>query len=316
MKLKYSNLGKTDIVVSELGFGSLTMGPLQKNMSLEQGAGLLRYALDKGINFIDTAELYEVYPYILEACGANSKVVVSSKSYAYTYEGMRDSVQYALDSLKRSYIDVFSLHEQTSRLTLKGHEEAIRYLQDAKRLGLIRAVGVSTHTVEVVRSAAMRDDIDVIHPIINMQGLGIIDGTVADMLEAIKFAHYMGKGMYAMKILAGGHLSSLPVEAIEWIRSIPEISSSVIGMQNTDEVDINMACFTGDEIPSEQLGRIVRQVRNISVEDCCVGCGRCIAACNFGCIELVDGKANIDRDSCVRCAYCVRACPQFSIKVF
>lgn len=314
--MRYINLGKTGIKVSELGFGALTIGYLQANLPLDEGAAVVDHALRLGVNFIDTAELYETYDYILKACGENSQVVLSSKSYAYTYEDMRDSVQLALESTKRKYIDIFSLHEQTSRLTLKGHSEALRYLQDAKSAGLIRAVGVSTHTIEVVRAAAMYDEIDIIHPIINMRGLGIVDGTVEQMLAAIDFAAYMGKGIYAMKALAGGHLSGSYQPAIDWIRQVPGIAATVIGMQNIYEVEANVALFSGEQPSTSCVSRLSSQVRTISVEECCVGCGRCVEACGFGNISIVDGKCVIDTDNCVRCAYCAAKCPQFSIKVF
>ena len=314
--MKYSNLGKTGIKVSELGLGALTIGYLQANLPLDEGAAVIKHALSLGVNFIDTAELYETYEYIRVACGEHSDVVLSSKSYAYSYEGMRDSVQLALESTGRKYIDIFSLHEQTSRLTLKGHSEALRYLQEAKAAGLVRAIGVSTHTVEVVRAAAMYDEIDIIHPIINMRGLGIVDGTVEQMLEAIEFAAYMGKGLYAMKALAGGHLSGNYHEAIDWIRGVPAIGSTVIGMQNIYEVEANAALFNG-QLPSQACAdKLAKQVRTIRVEECCVGCGRCVEACGFGNISIEGGKCVIDTESCVRCAYCAAKCPQFSIKVF
>lgn len=314
--MRYINLGKTDIKVSELGFGALTIGYMQADLPLDEGAEVIRHALSLGVNFIDTAELYETYDYIAAACSANDNVVLSSKSYAYTYEGMRDSVQLALESTKRKYIDIFSLHEQTSRLTLKGHSEALRYLQDAKQAGLVRAIGVSTHTVEVVRVAAMYDEIDIIHPIINMRGLGIVDGTVEDMLAAIEFATYMGKGIYAMKALAGGHLSGNYQQAIDWIKAVPGIAATVIGMQNIHEVEANVALFNGQTPSYSCQEKLAKQVRSISVEECCVGCGRCVEACGFGNISIVDGKCVIDTENCVRCAYCAAKCPQFSIKVF
>lgn len=316
MGLRYNYLGRTGIKVSELGFGALTIGPLQTNLPLDEGAAILGHALKRGINFVDTAKLYETYGYILRACGAGADTVVSSKSYAYTYEGMKEDVGEALEALQRKYIDIFSLHEQTSRLTLHGHKEALRYLADAKRQGLIRAVGVSTHAVEVVRAAAMYDEIDIIHPIINMQGIGIIDGTLEQMLAALEFADYMGKGIYAMKALAGGHLSGSAAEAVEWVRTVPKVSATVVGMQSIAEVEANVAMFSGKTPSAEVVAQLAKQVRDIQVESCCVGCGRCAEACNFGSIEIVDGKCVIDKQKCVRCGYCVRACPQFSIKVF
>lgn len=314
--MRYNYLGKTDIKVSQLGFGSLTIGPLQANLSLAEGAGVVRRAFELGVNFIDTAELYDTYSYIKAILPDYPKAVISSKSYAYSYDDMKESVACAIEECGRGYIDIFSLHEQTSRLTLKGHSEAIRYLCEAKKAGLIRAVGVSTHTVEVVRAAAMYDEIDIIHPIINQDGIGIIDGSTKDMLAAIDFAAYMGKGIYAMKALAGGHLSHNSKNAIDWIKNIPAISSTVIGMQSLSEVEVNAAYFE-DRLPDEaHTAKVSNKLRSIHVENYCMGCGACKEACPFGHIEIVDGKCRIDTEKCMRCAYCAAKCPQFCIKVF
>lgn len=60
-------LGKTGIKVTELCFGALPMGPMQANISVEKGAKLIRAGLERGINFIDTAEVYQTYPHIKKA---------------------------------------------------------------------------------------------------------------------------------------------------------------------------------------------------------------------------------------------------------
>lgn len=65
--LKRIKLGSTDIEVSRLCFESLTMTPFQANLSIKEGVYLIEYAYDKGINFIDTAEIYENYDYIKTA---------------------------------------------------------------------------------------------------------------------------------------------------------------------------------------------------------------------------------------------------------
>ena len=61
--MKYNMLGQTNIKVSELCFGTLPMGPLQANLPVEKGRELLLHAMDSGITFFDTAELYNNYPY-------------------------------------------------------------------------------------------------------------------------------------------------------------------------------------------------------------------------------------------------------------
>ncbi len=59
-----------EIQVSRLCFGTLTMGPLQRNMTLQEGAELLEYAAGLGVNFVDTAEIYGTYGHIAKALSA------------------------------------------------------------------------------------------------------------------------------------------------------------------------------------------------------------------------------------------------------
>jgi len=62
--MKKNILGKTGIEVTELCFGALPMGPLQKNMDLESSTKVVAHALQKGINFVDTAQMYLFSPLI------------------------------------------------------------------------------------------------------------------------------------------------------------------------------------------------------------------------------------------------------------
>ena len=314
--MEYRVLGRTEINVSRLCFGSLTVGPLQAKMPLREGADVMRSAFAAGVNFIDTAELYDNYDYIREALpGYKNKIVISSKSYAYTYSGMRDSVHKACQALGRDYIDIFMLHEQTSRLTLKGHSEALEFLVDAKREGLVRAIGVSTHTVDVVRAAALIDEIDVIHPLLNMRGIGICDGTALEMLAAIELAAYTGKGIYAMKALGGGHLSSVSDDAFQWILAQSNINAVAVGMQSPEEVAVNCAVFSGSIVDKVLQDKVSAQKRRLLVEDWCIGCGMCAEKCPMGAIIVDNGKAVSFPEKCVLCGYCGAYCPEFCIKI-
>ncbi len=314
--MDYHALGQTGLNVSRLCFGGLTIGPLQSNLPLAEGATVIRSAVDKGVNFIDTAELYGTYPYIREALrGCKHSVIIASKSYAYTYEGMRDSVEAACREVGRDYIDIFLMHEQSSRMTLKGHAEALAYLADAKQQGIIRATGVSTHTIDVVRAAALVADVDVIHPLINMKGIGITDGTAGEMLAAIQFAADCGKGIYAMKALGGGHLNAIASEALGWILDQPGIASVAVGMKTIDEVNLNTTLFSGMVPDSELFDRVIAVPRQLLVEDWCVGCGQCARHCPMGAISIFDGKAAADYSKCVLCGYCGAYCPEFCLKI-
>lgn len=314
--MEYRNLGQTGLKVSRLCFGSLTIGPLQNNLPLRQGTAVIAAALDAGVNFIDTAELYRNYRYIAAAIADRRyEVIVVSKSYAYTYQGMRDSVVQACHGIGRDYVDIFMLHEQTSRLTLKGHSAALRFLTDAKRQGMVRAVGVSTHAVEVVRAAALREEIDVIHCIYNRAGLGIIDGTREDMLAAIKFARSCGKGIYTMKALGGGHLSAHAEDALRWVWQEPAVDAVAVGMKSPSEVAMNVAVCLAQPVPAAVRAAVHAAPRRLFIEAWCQGCGNCAAHCPMRALRVENGRAVVDREKCVTCGYCGAYCPEFCIKI-
>ncbi len=314
--MQYQVLGNTGISVSRLCFGALTLGPLQANLNLREGAALLRYALEQGINFIDTAKLYGTYGYIKKALeGWNKPVIIASKSYDYTKEGMAASLEEARKGLNRDYVDIFMLHEQESALTLAGHRAALEYLWEAKSKGIVKAVGVSTHAVEVVRVAALRDDIEVIHPLVNYRGLGIIDGTLPQMLAALQLAHEHGKGLYGMKAIGGGNLLANLKEALEFAFNNPYLHSVAVGCKMKEELDFNILILEGKSIPAGLSEKLESVPRKLFFEDWCTGCGACVEKCPSALLEVRENKARLKADGCLLCGYCGAACPQFAIKV-
>lgn len=315
--MKKVRLGSTSLEVTRLCFGSLTVGPLQCNLPIEEGAKVIAKAFDLGVNFIDTAKLYKTYPYIKRAMeiSKNKDIIVSAKSYDYTYEGMRESVSQALDELGLKKIGIFSLHEQESKHTLRGHAEALRYLSDAKKEGIIEAIGVSTHAIEVVETVCNMNNVDVIHPIMNKNGLGILDGTIDGMLIAIERAYKCGKGIYAMKALGGGNLMRDSASCFDFALSNPYIHSIAVGMQTIDEVNANIITFEGGK-PDEALSkRLADRTKRLHIDDWCEGCGKCVAACQNRALTIKDNKAVVNPDKCVLCGYCSAHCSQFCIKI-
>ncbi|MBQ3424588.1 MAG: aldo/keto reductase [Clostridia bacterium] len=308
-------LGRSSLKVSRLCFGTLTMSPLQKNLSPGEGADLLLYAYERGVRFLDTADLYDTYPHIRLAMKSAGDLVVSTKAYCYDRPTAQAALERACRGIGRDFIDLFMLHEQESLYTLRGHEEALIYLDEQRRLGHIGAIGVSTHYCACVRAASRFPVIDVLHPLINVDGIGIRDGSRQDMEQAILAAREHGIGIFAMKPLGGGHLISDNRRALEYAMSSPLLDSVAIGMQSRKEIDANVAWFEGQADREARQEALHDRQRRIMVHDWCEGCGRCAARCRQGAIRIVDSKAQIDRDKCVFCGYCARVCPQFCIKV-
>jgi len=244
--MDYVRLGRRGPVVSRFCLGLLPLSRLQSSLPRAEAAALLQTALEAGVTFFDTAELYDTYPLVREVLGPPA--VVATKAYAYTYEGMRGSLVRALRETGRDFIDIFLLHEQESRLTLAGHAEALRCLVEAREAGLVGAVGVSTHAPEVVAAAAEMEEIDVVHPLVNHRGLGLLGGTLEDMLVALEKAGRAGKGIYAMKVLGGGHLAVTPegaAEAFAFARGLAHVQAVAVGVKSRKELLLDLALLEG-----------------------------------------------------------------------
>ncbi|MCL2518394.1 MAG: aldo/keto reductase [Oscillospiraceae bacterium] len=315
--MKYVPLGDSGIVVSQLCFGSLTVGPLQANLPVEEGAEVISYAFSRGINFIDTAQYYENYRYIK----LTDDIIISSKTYAYNRAQAIDAVEEARRELnrdsKRDYVDIFMLHEQESIHTLRGHMEALEYLFEAKEKGIIRAVGVSMHHVAAVEGVCELKKrgypINCIHPIYNMLGIGIADGTVSEMVCAMTKAKDLGIGIFSMKPLAGGHLYNRAAEAFDFVLACNAIASVAVGMQSIAEVDANINYFESlEKMAFDNLNKVKRR---LFIENYCSGCGNCVKRCGQRALRIKDSQAQVDIDRCVLCGYCAKVCELFAIKV-
>jgi uncharacterized protein len=314
--MQTTQLGNTGLTVSRMCFGGLVIGPLQANLTPEQGAEVILQAFERGINFIDTAELYGTYPHIREAIRrSGKKPVLATKSYAYSAAGAEESLEKARKELDMDVIDIFLMHEQESRLTLQGHREALEYYLSQKAKGIIRAVGVSTHNIEVVEACVEMPEIDVLHPIINRTGIGIGDGTIEEMLAAVEKAYRAGKGIYSMKPLGGGNLLGSYDECMKFVLSLPLIHSIAVGMQSVEEVIMNTAVFNQEPVPSETRKVLENKKRLLHIDYWCEGCGHCVERCGQDALEMVEGKAVVKPEKCVLCGYCGSVCKQFAIKI-
>ena len=312
--MEYRMLGQTGLEVSRLCFGALTIGPLQRNMSAEEGSKVIRRSLELGVNFIDTAELYETYEHIRLALAdwqGERPVVVATKSYAFTRDGMLRSLEAAQKGLGMEVIPIFLLHEQESSHTLRGHWPALEVLWEAQRAGVVQAVGISTHHVEGVLAACEVPGIQVISPLINKTGIEF-RGSRADMLVAIEKAANLGKGIFAMKPLGGGHLLAHWSDALDFLIQRDEIHSVAVGMKSLAEVEGNVAYFAGRrDLPPPEV-----TTRRLHIDDWCIGCAACVNACPNGALAIEAGQAVVaHRDECVFCGYCGANCPEFAIKV-
>lgn len=318
--MKKIKLGNTGLEISEAGFGVLTVGNTQLNLPVDKGAEVLSYALEKGINFLDTAQAYETYPYIKKALlKSNKDIVICSKSLNISYEGMKSAVEEARTDMNKDVIDIFLLHEVRHNGDFKKRSGAWEYLNQAKSKGLIKAIGISTHHVDVAEEIADCRECDVLFSLINFKSLGIrnggLTGTKEAMASAIKKASDAGIGVFAMKAFGGGNLTGHYIEALDYVYSLDGISSAMIGFGDKKEVD-DIIDYLGGKLEKNFIPEIKHKKMNIDQGDC-EACYACIEKCPNHAIFINEkGLVQIDHDKCLTCGYCAPVCPVRAIIMF
>lgn len=303
--------------VSRLCFGALPMGPAQKDLPPAEGARIIRRALELGVNFIDTAQAYRTYEHIrLALQGWHGRTYIATKSSAKIYEDMERAVQEALEALDVTAIDVFHLHAaRADQDVFEARAGALQCLKDMKGRGIVSRIGIATHSARVADMAADRDDLDVVFPLINKSGLGILDGDREAMERAIARVHRSGKHLYAMKVFAGGNLLGDREAAMNYVLGVSGIEVVAVGMVSEFELMVNLDLVLGRRAGGEHWERTAGGEKALKILSLCSGCGSCLDACPNGALELVDGVCRVDRERCILCGYCAPGCPQFAIRV-
>ena len=160
--MRYNRLGQTGLVVSELCLGAMTFGNkpsgfFQHDLDQAGSTALVKQALDAGVNFIDTANLYtagqseEFVGGALNALGvARDQVVIATKGMGPMGEGPNDAgtsryhlmhqIDASLARLGLDHVDLYQIHGWDPNC---GMEEALRAMEDIVRSGRTRYVGVS-----------------------------------------------------------------------------------------------------------------------------------------------------------------------------
>ncbi len=318
--MKYVKLGKTGLEVSKAGFGVLTVGATQLNLSVDEGADVLRYALERGINFLDTAQYYRTYPFIRKAlAGTNYNPIICSKCLSPVYKDVENAIEEARKELDRDVIDIFLLHEIKTPKEYEYRTPAVEALVDAKAKGKIKHIGLSTHYVDVTSFAADCPEIEVVFSLINYMSLGIRDnntadgtGTRADMAAAIRKAAAKGKGVFGMKAFGGGNLTGSYREALDYVYGLEGLDCMMVGLGKRSEVDDICAYIDGtlslDYTPD------ISQKRIFIDQGDCEGCGACVQRCPSKAISFNEnGLAEVNHDICLTCGYCAPVCPARAI---
>lgn len=257
-------MGKLGEEVSLLGFGCMRLPTLPSGeIDQEQAIALIRFGIDQGINYLDTA--YGYHGGTSEALvgqaikdGYREKVNIATKLPVWLLESEADCERLFSEQLARlevDYVDYYLLHALNRDYWYRSKKhKALEFITEAKKAGRIRHVGFSFH-----------DELDVFKEIVDSYEwdfcqiqLNYMDEEYQAGLEGLNYAAERNLGVIVMEPLRGGRLvKNVPLEienlfakapndrsaaewALRWVANFPEVSLILSGMGNLGEVQENI----------------------------------------------------------------------------
>src|ERR1700682_1169846 len=217
--MKYRKMGNTGLIVSELALGSMQFGGKMNmgNLGQEDTTRMVKLALDRGINFIDTADVYSLGKSETmlgnPLKGVREEIVLATKvrlpmsdnfnrSGATRVNIMRE-VEGSLRRLQTDYIDLYQVHGWDSNTPL---EETLRTLDDLVRQGKVRYIGLSNYMSRQAASAVMLQEPLRLEKFVTAQMHYSLVGRGLEY-EFQSFAGYHNIGILVWSPLAGGFLA-------------------------------------------------------------------------------------------------------------
>jgi aryl-alcohol dehydrogenase-like predicted oxidoreductase len=235
-------IGSTGIVTSRLAMGSGTHGSNgssdQVRLGMSTFVNQLTYGFSKGVTFFETADAYGAHPFIGQAVSqvGRNNVVVLTKSEAQTAAGMQADLDRFRRELGVDMIDIVLLHNKQSATWTTECAGAMDTLSAAKEAGVIRAHGVSCHTLSALQLAAATPWVDIDQARVNPDGI-LMDADPATVIALLKQMKASGKGVIGMKILGEGQLGNQVDRAITHAVGLDCIDAFTIGFTSTTQLD-------------------------------------------------------------------------------
>ena len=318
--MEYRTLGITGLKVSVIGFGGI---PIQR-VSAGEAHAIVNRALDLGINFFDTARAYTDSEEKLGAAlkARRKEAVIATKSMARTREAMAADIKKSLETMGLDYIDLYQLHNVKNKRDLDrvlSPDGALAALQEAKKEGLIRHIGITGHIKDFLAQTLELEEIETAQfPFNAVETVGVP--------ELLKQAKAMGKGIIVMKPLAGGALRNVNL-ALRYILE-HDVTTVIPGMDSLQQVEEN-ACEGNalQPLTADERNALDEEVKTLGGAFCrrCEYCKPCSQRIDIPTVFLLDGyytrynlqdwareryralKAGVD--ACTGCGECEERCP-------
>jgi predicted aldo/keto reductase-like oxidoreductase len=249
-------LNKQKIKIPRLGMGTGTVnGKTQRDLGAEGFNALVKYAYERGVRYIDTADNYKTHEFVREAIRANKlpreKLFIQTKlplRAETTADPMKTIDRYRKE-LGVDYIDSLLIHCAIKGNWVADQKALMDAFDEAQARGWIRTKGCSCHGLTALREAAASDWMEVQLARINPQGRHVDgdhptnphhpEGKVAEAMKEIKAMHAKGRGIIGMKLVGEGAFVNPEdrEKAMRHAMTCGFVDAVVIGFKNAAEID-------------------------------------------------------------------------------
>jgi predicted aldo/keto reductase-like oxidoreductase len=305
--MKYRKFGKLDWKVSALGFGAMRLPIIGRdtgNINEPLAIKMIRYAIDNGVNYVDTAYMYHrgnserLLGKALKD-GYREKTMLATKMPVRMVEKQEDLDEifnHHLEKLQTNHIDFYLLHGMRKTTWPKVEKfNILDWAEEKKKQGKIKHLGFSFH-----------DELTLFKEIVDSHDwtfcqiqLNYIDTHYQAGIEGLKYAADRGLAVVVMEPIKGGKLGVTPPEevqkiwenakvkrspaewALQWVWNLPEVSVVLSGMSEMRHVEENLqyaensgiGALTPDEL---SLYKEVKEVYNRLGFVGCTACQYCM----------------------------------------
>ncbi|WP_458455220.1 aldo/keto reductase [Methanobrevibacter sp.] len=289
---------KTGDELSPLGFGAMRLPQKNGKIDRTKARELIYYAIDNGVNFIDTAYLYgdsESFLGEILTPEIRSKVKICTKLPSINvrkYEDMEELLDEQLNRLQIDCIDYYLIHAvdlKTINRLIK--RDLVKFINKAKADGKIRHVGFSYHgPKDEFEEAIDAYDWDVV-----LIQYNYFDDNVQISTEGIEYAASKGMGIFVMEPLKGGILAgNMPKEAeeifkkanpnksnaqwaMEWVLNNKNVTCALSGMNSLEQLveNLDIANKTSPLSMSFEDIETIELVKRVMINSLKINCSTC-----------------------------------------
>lgn len=245
------NLGNSGLKTTFLGMGTGYSGYNRSSNITRAGIAesLIREAYDRGVRFFDCADSYGTHPFAAAALKGipRDKYILSTKMWVDQGgipEPARPGADIVIDrfrkELKTDYLDLVQIHCMTDPGWSDNHKRYMDTLETLKAKNIIRAHGVSVHSIEAMKSCIDNPWVDVVHVRVNPYGESMDRKDPGEVIPVIERLHKNGKGVIGMKLIGNGRFRDDPgkIDAtIKYVMGLGIIDMVIIGFELPDQID-------------------------------------------------------------------------------